>query len=231
MRDPSSTSRRSGGVQPNVANWKAKLGASVLYSLLCILDATLRWRRVDAPRGQSEVEGRAIFCIWHHGLALSLFLYQRHIRARPEDRCLAALVSASKDGAFLAEVLRRFDVQSVRGSTSRRGPQALLELTTWAEQGFDLAITPDGPRGPAGKVQEGVVVLAQLTGLPIIPVSTQLSRKIRLKSWDRFQIPIPFARCEVRFAEPLMVPREVSEDARAEYCLEVERRLNAITPD
>ena len=81
------------------------------------------------------------------------------------------MVSASKDGAFLTSILECFQVQPVRGSSSRRGPQALLELTTWAERGYDLALTPDGPRGPRYVVQEGVMSLAQLTGLPIIAAS------------------------------------------------------------
>ena len=86
------------------------------------------------------------------------------------------MVSASRDGGILAGILEQFGVKPVRGSSSRRGPQALLEMTTWAERGYDLAITPDGPRGPRYKVQEGVISAAQLTGLPIVPVgvSSQL---------------------------------------------------------
>lgn len=141
------------------------------------------------------------------------------------------MVSASKDGGLLASVLERNGVEPVRGSTSRRGRQALLELTTWAERGYDLAITPDGPRGPLYVVQDGVTSLAQLTGLPVIPVSYQTSWKIHLKSWDRFQIPLPFARCVVRFGEPLLVPREATDAQREELRRELERRLNAMTVD
>src|SRR4029077_6679252 len=84
---------------------------------------------------------------------------------------LAAIVSASKDGGFLAAILENFNVQPVRGSSSRRGRQAVLELISWAERGYDLAITPDGPRGPRYIAQEGATALAQLTGHPIIPAS------------------------------------------------------------
>ena len=115
-------------------------------------------------------------------------------RGRPDS---PAIVSASRDGAFLTGILEYFKVQPVRGSSSRRGPQALLELTTWAERGYDLAITPDGPRGPRYVVQDGVISLAQLTGLPIVPVSYYVNWKIRVKSWDRFQIPLPFSLCEM----------------------------------
>ena len=82
------------------------------------------------------------------------------------------------------------------GLSSRRGPQALRELVTWAERGFDIAVTPDGPRGPRYRVQPGVISLSQLTGLPIVPVGYHLSSKVSANSWDRFQIPLPFARMD-----------------------------------
>jgi lysophospholipid acyltransferase (LPLAT)-like uncharacterized protein len=141
------------------------------------------------------------------------------------------LVSASKDGGFLSEVLRCFGVQPVRGSSSRRGPQALLELTTWAERGYDLALTPDGPRGPRYVVQSGVTALAQLTGLPIVPVSYNLTWKLQARSWDRFQIPLPLSVCEVILAEPVRVPRQASNEERERRRIELENTLRAITTD
>src|SRR5207244_2377362 len=152
-----------------------------------------------------EPKEAVIFAIWHNRLALSLILYRKYVRQRQASRRLAAMVSASRDGGLLARVLEWFDVEPVRGSTSRRGPQALRELTTWGERGYDLAITPDGPRGPRYVVQSGAVGLAQLTGQPLVPVSYQLSWKICLKSWDRFQIPLPFGRVLMKFGEPLHV--------------------------
>src|ERR1044071_9522816 len=134
--------------------------------------------------------------------------YDGYVRRRNPSRGIAAMVSASKDGGFLTAILECFQVQPVRGSSSRRGAQALLELTTWAERGYDLAITPDGPRGPCYRVQEGLVALAQITGIPVIPVSCNLSSKICLKSWDQFQIPLPFSRCEIILEKPVYIPRE-----------------------
>ena len=144
---------------------------------------------------------------------------------------MAAMASASKDGGLLAGILDCFKVQPVRGSSSRRGAQALLELTTWAERGYDLALTPDGPRGPCYAVQDGAVALAQVTGLPILPVSINVDWKIRIKSWDRFQIPLPFSRCELITEKPIHVPREAT-DAQREACrLQVEQTMRAITQD
>jgi len=191
-------------------------------------------------RGEGAVKGKspeplplgpAIYCIWHNRLALSTTLYQRFVNGRNHSAGLAGLVSASKDGAFLAAILKSFGVEPVRGSSSRRGPQALLELTTLAERGYDLAITPDGPRGPCYAVQEGVMSLAQITGLPVLPVSFGLRWKIRLRSWDRFQIPLPFSLCEIVVQKPINVPREATDAEREVLRQKLEGALREISKD
>jgi lysophospholipid acyltransferase (LPLAT)-like uncharacterized protein len=144
---------------------------------------------------------------------------------------IAAIVSASKDGGVVARVLEHFGAEPVRGSSSRRGPQALLELTTWAERGYDLAITPDGPRGPRYTVQPGALALAQLTGQPLVPAAYCLRWKICLKSWDRFQIPLPFGRAVMKFGEPLRVPREATDEERELLRQQFEQRLKDLTID
>ena len=125
----------------------------------------------------------------------------------------------------------RFGVEQVRGSTSRRGPQALLEMSSRAKLGYDLAVTPDGPRGPRYVVQKGVIALAQVTGLAIVPVTCNTRRKICLKSWDGFQIPLPFSRCELLLNEPIFVPREACEVKREELRLELEGSLRGSSRD
>ena len=119
----------------------------------------------------------------------------------------------------------------VRGSSSRRGPQALRELVAWGERGYDLTITPDGPRGPCYQVADGVTSLAQLTGLMIVPVAFNLNWKVRVKSWDRFQIPLPFARCEVRLAKPISVPREATDEQREQIRQQLQQQLREISRD
>jgi lysophospholipid acyltransferase (LPLAT)-like uncharacterized protein len=104
-------------------------------------------------------------------------------------------------------------------------------LTTCAERGWDLAITPDGPRGPRYEAQDGVIATAQLTGLSILPVSYHLNWKIRLKSWDRFQIPLPFARCNVVFGNPIAVPRDISDEERELLRKQLEQTLREISKD
>ena len=104
-------------------------------------------------------------------------------------------------------------------------------MISWAERGHDLAITPDGPRGPCYQVQDGVVSTAQLTGLPIIPVSYHLNWKFRPKSWDRFQVPFPFTYCEIRFGLPVRVPRDATDAERDALKRELQERMDALTQD
>lgn len=205
-------------VVPNEANGLQRGVARMVFLLEWALVRTLRWEFRDNSGCFASAEIQpVIFGVWHNRLALSMAIYRQYPRRRQPGRRLAALVSASKDGALLARILENFGVEPVRGSSSRRGPQALLELTGWAGRGYDLAITPDGPRGPRYRVQEGIIALAQLTGLPILPVVPHVSRKFELRSWDRFQVPWPLARCAVEFKPPLLVPREATE-AQREAC-------------
>jgi len=224
--------RKSGVIVPNSPKWHQRLAAWLLWAALRLLAATLRYRINDPHGFMAQTDcGQAIYCIWHNRLALCMKLYFTFGRRRHQAAGLAGMVSASKDGAFLAAVLERFGVQPVRGSSSRRGPQALLELTTWAERGYDLAITPDGPRGPRYIVQEGAMSLAQITGLPVVPVSYSLKHKIQLKSWDRFQIPLPFTLCEVTAGRVFRVPREISDAEREMLRQQLEAELRAISKD
>lgn len=158
-------------------------------------------------------------------MAINARVMQRH------PYRLAAMVSASKDGAFLAAILEAFGVQPVRGSSSRRGPQALLELQTWAERGCNLALTPDGPRGPRYIAQDGAVLLAQITGLPIVPIGVSIGWKWTLKSWDAFQVPLPFSKCEVVFGEPIRVARELSDEAREAARVRLEECMKRFSRD
>ena len=223
---------RSGVVVPHPLRWHQRLAAAVIYGLIRALSATIRYEWRDTT-GHLAIAGTpsVIFCIWHNRLALCLEVYRVFLRDVGRNRKLAAMVSASKDGGLAARVMEHYGVQPVRGSTSRRGRQALLELITWTERGYDLAITPDGPRGPCYRVQDGIISLAQVSGKPILPVSYHLSWKITVRSWDRFQIPLPFTKCVMHLTPPIHVPRELSDEAREKLRREVEDRLKSVTFD
>ena len=114
---------------------------------------------------------------------------------------------------------------------SAAASERLLELTSRAQLGYDLAVTPDGPKGPRYVVQGGVIALAQVTGLPIIPVTCNTRRKFCLHSWDRFQIPLPFTRCELILNKPILVPRGADEATREDRRKELETRLRDSSRD
>ena len=224
--------RKSGVVVPHKAKWHQWLAATLVYLSIRALAATIRFRLDDrAGFFNGAPKEKIIFAVWHNRLALSIVLYRRFVLKFAPERRMAGMVSASRDGGLLAQILEHFGIEPVRGSSSRRGPQALIEMTTWAERGHDLAITPDGPRGPCYIVQEGVIATAQLTGLSIVPVSYHLNWKIQAKSWDRFQIPLPFARCEVIVGRILRVPRETDAAGREELRKKLEVEMRAITRD
>jgi hypothetical protein len=207
------------------------LGATAIYGFTEAVARTLRWRWEFFP-GFLEMEERPmIFCSWHNRIMLALILYRHYVRLRDRPHRMASLASASRDGGVVARILEHFGVKAVRGSSSRRGPQALLELMGWCRRGYDIAIAPDGPRGPRYVVKSGVIHLAHLTGLPIIPVSYHLGWKVSLRSWDRFQVPLPFSRATVKVGEPVRVPRDASEMELEAFRVELETRLKGITID
>jgi lysophospholipid acyltransferase (LPLAT)-like uncharacterized protein len=229
---PRRSTAQTGVVVPHKAKWHQHLAAVLICIFIRAVAMTIRFRLDDRSNlFNGAPGGKFIFTIWHNRLALCLMLYQRYVVRFAPDRRMAAIVSASRDGGLLARILEHFNVEPVRGSSSRRGPQALLELRTWAERGYDLAITPDGPRGPRYVVQDGVMSLAQITGLPIVPASYHLGWKIRLKSWDGFQIPLPFSRCEVFAGRIIHVPREATDAEREELRKQLEAELRAISSD
>jgi len=234
MSDARRPAQKSNGVVvPHKPKWYQRIAAWLIFATIRAVSLTLRydWN----PRSKvtdKRPPGPGIYCVWHNRLALCLVAYDKYSkRFNTNTPGMAAMVSASKDGGFLSGILECFGVQPVRGSSSRRGPQALLELTTWAERGYDLAITPDGPRGPCYVVQDGVMSLAQLTGLPILPFTYNLQWKIRLKSWDRFQIPLPFSRCEMVLGNPVRVPREATDAEREELRQSLETILRGMSRD
>ncbi|HMJ92208.1 MAG TPA: lysophospholipid acyltransferase family protein [Candidatus Acidoferrum sp.] len=223
--------RKSGIVIPRKLKWHHYVLAWLIQAGAKLISWTWRCTFVDPHRIYDSGRGPMIFCLWHNRLALSMKAWEHWRKEKTPTAGLVALISASHDGGLLARVLRYFDVQPVRGSSSRRGAQAMLELTTYIQRGYHVAITPDGPRGPCYVVQDGVISLAQISGRPIIPVSVHIRGKLTMKSWDRFQIPLLFARCELRHGELLHVPSDASESQREELKRELQRRLMALTTD
>ena len=214
---------------PRKLKWHHHVSAFFIFLAIHLVSLTWRCRFIDVHGWLDQPQRPTIFSLWHNRLALSMAMWDRLGRKKIHSSGLVALISASHDGGVLARVLRYFKVVAVRGSTSRRGAQALLELNSWAARGYSIAITPDGPRGPRHVVSDGIIALGQLSGLPILPLSARVRGKLTLKSWDRFQIPLPFARCDIFIGLPLLVARELSDEQRAELREELQRRMLALT--
>ena len=173
---------------------RAQLIATVGAWIVRLIVATLRFRvRDDAGVIGRPATPRLIWAFWHNSLFVIPHLLNHYLSHRPGS----ALTSASRDGEMLAAFLERFNVRPIRGSSSRQGAAALLEMKRLIEQGFDVAITPDGPRGPRYHLNPGVITLAQKTGALIMPIRVHYSRCWRLKTWDSFEIPKPFATVNI----------------------------------
>jgi len=153
-------------------------------------------------------------------------LYFLHLYHRQR---FTILVSRSRDGECVSRILQRFGVHVTRGSSSRGGAQALLEIARQVHRGYHAALTPDGPRGPRYEVQPGVVALAQQTGATILPVTYSARWKKVLRSWDSFLVPLPFSRVVVIYGEPISVPAGASSAVFQAKRQEVEVRLRQIT--
>jgi len=166
-------------------------------------------------------QGGNIYAFWHNRLFYLAHLYVRRARG-PK---LTMLVSMSRDGDYGAAVVRKLGQDVVRGSSSRGGPQAVRRLVKTIASGGDVAITPDGPRGPAFAVNEGIIKLAQVTGARIIPVSFDASRKRQLKSWDHFIVPKSFGRVHVAIGQPVVIPRRITSSDRERCRKQLEGRL------
>lgn len=201
----------------------------ILRGLLSALSRTLRWRLDDPAGALPQVQDTAtIVAFWHNRILLMPALYRRLL----PERAGVALVSASRDGEKLAHVLAAFGLRCVRGSTSRRGQQALVELTRLAQEGYLIGITPDGPRGPKYRVQDGVISLAQVSGALILPASWTASPKfVFRKAWDNFQVPLPFARVTLRLGTPMTVARDAEEAGREKKRMELENALRSLAQD
>ena len=186
-----------------VVSLRMKLGQLLMSHLIAVLLRllALTWRiRLDDRLGltrRGEPHPPLIWVLWHNRLIIVPILYERMLRHRKG----VALISRSKDGALLAHCIERFGGVPVRGSSSRGGSVALAELRQRMRDGYDVYITPDGPRGPRYSVAPGVLWLAQSTGAELLPLHAEFSRCWRLRSWDGFAIPKPFARVTITFGQ------------------------------
>jgi lysophospholipid acyltransferase (LPLAT)-like uncharacterized protein len=154
-----------------------------------------------------------ILCFWHGSLLLMIYAFKGEKRT--------FLVSFHRDGELITKVIKRFGVEATRGSSSKGGTKALLSLLRKAKSGYSIAFTPDGPKGPARKAQSGVVELARLSNLPIIPVGFYAKKFKKMNSWDSFLVPYPFTKAAFCYGEPIYV-----KEKGVNYIAKIEESLN-----
>jgi lysophospholipid acyltransferase (LPLAT)-like uncharacterized protein len=174
--------------------------------LFISIGRTLRWEssghqylQEARDRGQ-----RVIFAFWHNRILTSTWYWR--------NRGIVAMTSMNLDGEYIARVLRMYGYEAARGSSSRGGLGALIEMERCLAEGKDVAFTVDGPRGPCYLVKPGAVLLAKRTGCPILCFHISSSRHLQMNSWDRFQIPAPFSRAVVLMAPLIWVPPDADMD-------------------
>lgn len=190
-----------------IDGWRARWLIAFGYRLLQVWAGTLRFQIDDrACVIGTPPNERYIGALWHNRLLLLPFVIKRYLPARRG----AALISASRDGALLADLVERFKFQVVRGSSSRQGASAIRQLAEVIAGGRDVVITPDGPRGPAYELGQGIIFLAQQSGAEVVPINLEYSSYWRVKSWDRFILPKPFSSVRVIFGAPHRVAATTS---------------------
>ena len=186
--------------------FKAWLIGWVGYLAIRVIGSTIRWQ----SEGDSHLDEiyrsghRAIFTFWHGRIFPATYYWRR--------RGIAVMTSLNRDGDVIAQCIQRFGYLAPRGSSSRGGLRALAEMAREIHRGRDCAFTVDGPRGPKYIAKQGPILLAFKTGAPIFCFHIPMKHKLQLKSWDEFQIPLPFTTAVVLKAPPIWVPPDSTEE-------------------
>jgi lysophospholipid acyltransferase (LPLAT)-like uncharacterized protein len=192
-------------IEGRLARWLIAFG----FRLLQLWARTLRYEIDD----RAGIVGRPVTenyvgALWHNRLLIFPFVLRRFFPQRDG----AALISASRDGDLLADGVKRFGYDVIRGSSSRLGASAILQLTEVLASARDVVITPDGPRGPVYELGPGIIFLAQRSGAAVLPMNLEYSRCWRLGSWDGFIVPRPFAKVRVLINQPHHVRSTTTPD-------------------
>ncbi len=193
------------------------------FAYIRFLHATMRFefRGTEHLERARRDHGGFILTFWHSRFLLMPYSY-------PGPR-LTVLSSRHRDAEMLNRILVRFGLEISRGSSTRGGTEALLDILRKVKRGYDVGITPDGPRGPRRRVKPGVIVAARLAGIPMVPVAFSASPARRLRSWDRTVIPRPFSRGLFLYGAPIQVPRDADDTEAERLRLRVETELDRVT--
>ena len=195
-------------------SWRARVLIVLGLGLYRLWARTLRLQVEDPNDVVAFVRNQpVIFAIWHNRLLMLPRVFDPCFPTRQSF----GLISASRDGDLVSILIERSGYGTIRGSSSRKGVSALRQLVDTLAGGSNVLFTPDGPRGPVYEASQGVVFLAQKTGAPVVPIHMEYSSCWRLKSWDRFIVPHPFAKLRAIFGVPLRIAEtQTPEEFEAE---------------
>ena len=190
--------------------------------LTLLLGSTMRITEEGSREASPKIRksGRAIYAFWHSRILMPVYYYR--------NTGINCLVSVGKDGEYISRMMNKMGYGTVRGSSSREGVKALILLKRGLAEGRDAAITPDGPKGPKQEAKGGAIVLSKLTGVPIYPLGFDASRKIVLKSWDNFIIPLPFSRGVFFWGNPITVPAGADEALMEKKRMELQAEMDRV---
>ncbi len=201
---------------------------SVVGLLGPVVARLLCWslRIEERPEGSSHRlfgggSNRAIIAFWHATMLVLAYVGR--------GQGIRVLISRHTDGEYIARVISNMGFGVIRGSSTRGGARAMINMVREAERGHFLAVTPDGPRGPRERAQSGIIFLAKKTGLPILPIGLGFSNCWRLPSWDGFRIPKPFSRVVLAFGKPIMIPPGLGEEESEAYRQKLEAALKDLS--
>ncbi len=183
---------------------KAKIIAQMAYMMHQITNGTVRVS-IENREILDEIKTKdksIIFAVWHQYLWLSSYVLR--------NNGYVALSSPSRDGEYSALTLKKLGWEVIRGSSSKGGARSLLKLIKVLKQGKDIAITPDGPRGPRHEVKKGIIYLAEKTDSVIVPLGLAIDKKKVLSSWDKFELPIPFSKAALVYGEAIEIKEKLS---------------------
>jgi lysophospholipid acyltransferase (LPLAT)-like uncharacterized protein len=201
-----------------IADW-------AFYLLILLIGRTIRfevegWENFEAIENAGKLP---IYAFWHDRIFASTYFFR--------DRGIAVITSQSKDGEYIARFIQRLGYGAIRGSSTRGGVGALVEMIRTMRRGVAMAFTVDGPKGPRYVAKSGAVLLAKKTGNPIMPFVVECRKFWTIGSWDKLQIPVPFTRARMVIGKPIYVPAD-SSDAGTRKCLvELQGSLDAMVSD
>ncbi|OPY69229.1 MAG: hypothetical protein A4E57_01317 [Syntrophorhabdaceae bacterium PtaU1.Bin034] len=195
----------------------------VVYLVLTLLKATLRIEHINKdPVERLWQQGdNIIACFWHGRLLAMPFAYK--------GTGAKVLISRHRDGEFIARVIKYFGLGTVRGSHRKSSVSSVREMLAELKQGTSIAITPDGPKGPRYQVKQGIIELARISQIPIVPVTCSASKKKVFNSWDRFLLPYPFSTMLFLWGNPIYVPKNIRSSEIEAKRQDLEKTLVSLT--